>query len=59
MLDSVELSGCIGIPDGDMNTGWVLDNDGKWYYLGENGAMMTNGVTPDGYRVDADGKWIR
>lgn len=32
---------------------WVGD-----YYLGENGAMLTDTVTPDGYHVGADGKWI-
>lgn len=33
----------------------------KWigdYYLGSDGAMLTSTVTPDGYRVDASGKWI-
>lgn len=28
------------------------------YYLGKDGAMLTNTTTPDGYRVDANGKWI-
>ena len=27
------------------------------YYLGKNGAMLTNTFTPDGYYVDADGLW--
>ncbi len=27
------------------------------YYLGEDGAMLTNTFTPDGYYVDADGLW--
>ena len=27
------------------------------YYLGADGAMLTNTTTPDGYRVGADGKW--
>ena len=27
------------------------------YYLGSSGAMLVNTVTPDGYRVGADGKW--
>lgn len=33
----------------------------KWigdYYLGSDGAMLIGTVTPDGYRVDASGKWI-
>ncbi|MBR6789875.1 MAG: N-acetylmuramoyl-L-alanine amidase family protein, partial [Oscillospiraceae bacterium] len=38
--------------------GWVQAR-GEWYYIGSDGAMITDTVTPDGYRVDADGKWIR
>lgn len=33
----------------------------KWignYYLGSDGAMLTDTVTPDGYKVGSDGKWI-
>ena len=33
---------------------WVGD-----YYLGLSGAMLVNTTTPDGYRVDASGKWIQ
>ena len=33
---------------------WVGD-----YYLGSSGAMLMNTTTPDGYRVDASGKWIQ
>ncbi len=33
---------------------WVGD-----YYLGSSGAMLVNTKTPDGYRVDASGKWIQ
>ena len=33
---------------------WVGD-----YYLGSSGAMLVNTTTPDGYRVDASGKWIQ
>ena len=28
------------------------------YYLGENGSMLTNTTTPDGYVVDENGLWI-
>ncbi len=28
------------------------------YYVGADGAMLADTVTPDGYRVGADGKWI-
>ena len=33
---------------------WVGD-----YYLGSSGAMLVNTTTPDGYHVDASGKWIQ
>lgn len=32
---------------------WIGD-----YYLGTDGSMLTSTVTPDGYQVDASGKWI-
>lgn len=38
--------------------GWI-QSGGEWYYVGPSGAMLTDTVTPDGYRVDASGKWIR
>ncbi|MCD8000862.1 MAG: hypothetical protein LUH21_26970 [Clostridiales bacterium] len=35
----------------------------KWidgiYYVGPDGAMLTNTTTPDGYKVGADGAWIQ
>ena len=37
---------------------WVESN-GKWYYLGANGAMLKDTITPDGYRLDSSGAWIR
>lgn len=47
---------------GYMYTGWhqIL---GKWYYFGNEegrpkGALLTNTITPDGYRVDENGVWI-
>ena len=40
-----------------MAAGCWLEDDGNWYYLDENGVMMTDGYTPDGYYVDADGIW--
>ena len=36
---------------------WVKSGS-YWYYLGSNGAMLTNTTTPDGYRVDSEGRWI-
>ena len=29
------------------------------YYLSDSGAMLKNAYTPDGYRVGADGAWVR
>ncbi|MDO5118866.1 MAG: hypothetical protein Q4D48_02175 [Coriobacteriales bacterium] len=58
---------------GSMATGWILDGStwyyltpsgamahDRWvgnYYLGSNGAMLTDTITPDGYRVKASGAW--
>ena len=28
-----------------------------WYYMGDDGYMLTDTITPDGYYVDADGVW--
>ena len=38
--------------------------DGKWYYLepvsGQNkGHLFVNTVTPDGYKVDSNGAWMK
>ena len=41
---------------GKMTTGWK-EIAGGYYYFGNDGKMMTNGVTPDGYKVGADGSW--
>lgn len=50
---------------------WYQENDesyplncwkeikGKWYYFNQDGYMSSNTVTPDGYRVGADGAWIQ
>ena len=43
--------------DGAMQTGWILDGS-TWYYLNEDGAMEHDTVI-DGYRLDADGAWIK
>ena len=44
--------------DGKMETGWV-QVDGKWYYLNKSGALLTNTTTPDGYKVNRDGVWVK
>ena len=41
-----------------MVVGWrnVL---GSWYYFAADGAMLINTITPDGFIVGADDKWIQ
>ena len=54
--------------------GWWIENDdgsylvnqwyqspssGLWYYMGPDGYMLTNTVTPDGCYVDANGVWVQ
>ena len=36
------------------------NNDGvaECYYFDQNGYMIANGKTPDGYQVNADGQWV-
>lgn len=36
---------------------WIQGNDGNWYYINIGTYMETDDVTPDGYRVDANGVW--
>ena len=43
--------------NGAMKTGWLNDN-GTWYYLNANGSMAANTVV-DGYKLGANGAWIR
>ena len=43
--------------EGAMKIGWVKIMN-NWYYFGIDGAMFINAVTPDGYIVGADGKWV-
>ncbi|MEY8356757.1 hypothetical protein AALB39_25870 [Lachnospiraceae bacterium 54-53] len=43
---------------GAMKTGWTSVN-GKWYYLNADGKMASDTVTPDGYKVGADGAWMQ
>ena len=38
---------------------WKAGANGIWYYLGQDGVMLTNTTPPDGYKVGADGAWIR
>lgn len=43
---------------GSMRIGWVRIMN-EWYYFGLDGAMLTNGMTPDGYKVGPDGRWMQ
>lgn len=43
---------------GAMQTGWIKDINGKYYYLYTNGAMAYNTVI-DGYKLGADGAWVK
>lgn len=44
--------------EGYMQTGWITWNE-KSYYCTENGNMLSDCMTPDGYWVGADGAWIQ
>ena len=37
---------------------WIQDEDGRWYYLDQDGIMVRNRVTPDGYVTGRDGAYI-
>ena len=57
------LNPAAGGPQGAMMTGWQFV-DGQWYYLspqvgGPLGACVVDTVTPDGFRVDGNGAWVR
>ena len=43
--------------NGAMTTGWQQVG-GKWYYLNESGEMLAN-TTVNGYKLGADGAWIK
>ena len=38
-----------------LTNAWRQDSNGKWYYLNEDGWMLKDTNTPDGYHVGADG----
>lgn len=37
---------------------WVKEGNDYYYYDG-NGQLLRSAMTPDGYRVNADGKWVK
>lgn len=48
-------------PDGSylINQWYQSKESGRWYYMGSDGYMLVSTTTPDGYKVGADGAWIR
>lgn len=40
-----------------LTNSWKQDPDGKWYYLNEDGWMLKDTTTPDGFYVDENGVW--
>ena len=44
--------------EGQMIYGWRFIN-GYWYYFSSDGSMLVNTITPDGYLVDENGRWIK
>ena len=38
--------------------GWVNDGGGD-YYVQDDGTVLVNTITPDGYYVDENGKWVQ
>ena len=42
--------------EGQMKFGWCKIQD-VWYYFTNDGSMLENAVTPDGYQVGANGAW--
>lgn len=43
--------------DGSQAHGWIKDGE-HWYFLKENGELLVNARTPEGYTVDASGVWV-
>lgn len=41
-----------------MQTGWIKDFNGKYYYLNSNGAMAYSTIV-DGYKLGANGARIK
>ena len=46
-----------GIQEGKMLTGWNWIDGYCYYFDNQSGALLVNATTPDGYKVNADGKW--
>ena len=46
-----------GIQEGKMFTGWNWIDGYCYYFDNQSGALLVNTTTPDGYKVNAEGKW--
>ncbi len=47
------------LDEGKLCIGWK-QIDGYWYFFSSNdGSMLINTITPDGYKIGFDGKWIQ
>lgn len=38
---------------------WVVNENEEWFYISEDGTMLTDGYTPDGYYVNENGQWVQ
>ena len=45
-----------GTPDVSGGVGWIASGD-SWIFYNEDGTALRDGVTPDGYYVDVEGRW--
>ena len=44
---------------GSMRKSAWLEYKSEWYYMSGSGAMLKSAVTPDGYRVNSEGVWVK
>ena len=56
--EPVDIGWKFRLSDGSyLTNSWKQDPDGKWYYLNEDGWMLKDTTTPDGFYVDENGVW--
>jgi hypothetical protein len=48
----------IGADGNSQPEGWFTDDDGSQYYFDENGYILMDAVTPDGYYVNESGAYV-
>lgn len=46
-------------PSGGLAKSRWIETNGSWYYVDANGSLFIGGTTPDGFKVDANGVWIK